>query len=44
MPIPFKDFKKMVSKNKSMSKASREKAIKTYKRRFKKVQKKIWLV
>lgn len=44
MPIPFKDFKKMVSKNKTMSKASREKAIKTYKRRFKKVQKKIWLV
>tara|TARA_B100000212_G_scaffold173582_2_gene130573 strand:- start:873 stop:1001 length:129 start_codon:yes stop_codon:yes gene_type:complete len=40
-PIPFKDFKKMVSKNKTMSKASREKAIKTYKKRFKKVQKKL---
>jgi hypothetical protein len=41
MPIPFKDFKKMVSKNPIMNKASRAKAIKTYKRRFKKVQKKI---
>jgi|TARA_R100001129_G_scaffold184867_3_gene171132 hypothetical protein len=41
MPIPFKVFKKMVSKNKSMSQASRKRAIATYKRRFKKVQKRI---
>ena len=41
MPIPFKDFKKMISKNKSMSISSREKAIRTYKKRYKKVQKKI---
>tara|TARA_Y100000401_G_scaffold117493_1_gene126574 strand:+ start:2683 stop:2808 length:126 start_codon:yes stop_codon:yes gene_type:complete len=41
MPIPFKVFKKMISKNKSMSATSKKLAIKTYKRRFKKVQKRI---
>ena len=29
MPIPFKDFKKMVSKNPKMNKKSREQPLKT---------------
>tara|TARA_R100001224_G_C4028974_1_gene152046 strand:- start:1203 stop:1328 length:126 start_codon:yes stop_codon:yes gene_type:complete len=41
MPISFKNFKKMVSKNPLFSKKAKEKALKTYKRRFKKVQKKL---
>ena len=41
MPIPFKDFKKMLSKNPIMNKKSREKALKTYKKKYNKVRKKI---
>jgi len=41
MPISFKQFKKMIDDNKTMKPASRKKALATYKKKFKKVQKKI---
>jgi uncharacterized protein (DUF885 family) len=41
MPISFKQFKKMVNKNPLFNKKAKEQALKTYKKRFKKVQKKL---
>lgn len=41
MPITFKNFSKMLKANKKLSKKEKEKALTTYKRRYKKVQKKI---
>lgn len=41
MPISFKNFKKMIDDNKTMKPASRKKALATYKKKFKKIQKKI---
>jgi hypothetical protein len=40
MPITFKNFSKMLKANKKLSKTEKEKALRTYKRRYKKVQKK----
>ena len=41
MPISFKNYKKFINANKSMTPKSKKKAIETYKIRFKKVQKKL---
>jgi hypothetical protein len=41
MPISFKNFKKMIDDNKTMKPKSRKKALATYKKRFKRVQKKL---
>jgi|TARA_E500000331_G_C17255087_1_gene712746 hypothetical protein len=41
MPITFKNYGAMLKANKTMSKKSKAKALKTYKRRYKKIQKKI---
>jgi predicted metalloendopeptidase len=41
MPITFKNFKKMIDANKSMTPKTRKKALAKYKRRFKKVEKKL---
>ena len=41
MPISFKNFKKFINANKSMTPKRRKKAIDTYKRRFKRVEKKL---
>jgi len=41
MPISFKDFKKMISKNSNMNKKSKAKALKTYKQKYNRQRKKI---
>jgi|TARA_R100001163_G_C4894449_1_gene85885 predicted metalloendopeptidase len=41
MPISFKNFKKMIDSNKSMTPKTRKKALAKYKKRFKRVQKKL---
>ena len=41
MPITFKNFRKMLKANKKLSKKQKDKALRTYKRRYKKVQRKI---
>lgn len=41
MPISFKNYKKFINANKSMTPKSRKKAIDTYKKKFKRVQKKL---
>jgi hypothetical protein len=40
-PIPFKDFEKMIKKNPKLSKKSKEKAIRTYRRKYYKIRKRI---
>ena len=40
-PISFKNFEKMLKANKKLSKKEKEKALRTYKRRYKKIQCKI---
>jgi hypothetical protein len=41
MPVSFKQFSKMIKANKSMKPKTRKKALAKYKKRFKRVQKKL---
>jgi len=41
VPITYKNFSKMLKANKKLSKKQKTKALETYKRRYKKVQRKI---
>ena len=41
MPIPFKVFERMIKSNPKMSKKAREKAIRSYRRRYYKVKKRL---
>lgn len=41
MPVSFKQFSSMIKANKSMTPKSRKKALAKYKKKFKRVQKKL---